>query len=719
MRRRRAFSLLEVTLVVVLMAIIAVVGIVNTRQGQTRGQTAGVAELVAEELRSARFRAISQNVPTAVVFPASLASKGVSQGLYVLEGDIAPRVVRSVRYDREYPDVRLFIGTWPSTVALGRDDVKNGANGKDFKVRSWDIPNTKDYVVMFTPSGSVKTNGLPRFGNSYHLAVCSGLTSVATSAPAGSQPTGLDYFALTSISSPSTVSIGASGEIRVKNELFDNGGLAVSNSSIVTAVGALPPAASGPGTNANPVVASAKLVPDLAPPFEIQPGSEAVVTVEAADDDGDPLYIQWTTNPANQGKFSSTGLQKMEWIPSPTGPGRYRATWAWTPNEGAAVGSSVNLTYQVTDGRGGSATGSLAGPIQAAKPGHIAFTRIMESGEAEIAVADPDGQNIRYATVLGDEISHYSPMFSPDGRRIASFGFDPHQSDAESVFVSNCDGTGLRRLAGRPDGYYTEGAKRGLAWSPNGTFIVASDFFSGTGLLRIDVRDGNQQFITSPPPDSSDLNADCCPREIAGETWIAFERTFETRYDIALTKLSGGGYTVVASQPDTYFVQPVWSPDGTRLAFCDDDNLWVSGPVTPGTTPSKTRIANNLNAYSGFPHWSPNGELIAYVDEDYKLRVVRRNGSHPVTNAPSSSKVVIDTDDFGNFWWSPDSESLVFDNGLNISTVRISGSAPPRITVKSSGSRTFTFVIPIPPPFGPITFTFVLANEYGPVWSLK
>lgn len=125
--KKRAFSLLEIILVVVLMVIVAAVVIVNGRQGAPRGQISGVADLVAEELRSARFRAISQQTPVAVVFPSNGGSTAVSSGLYVLEGAVHPKVVRSIRYDREYPDSRIFVGVWPGLSSPNRDDLRIGS----------------------------------------------------------------------------------------------------------------------------------------------------------------------------------------------------------------------------------------------------------------------------------------------------------------------------------------------------------------------------------------------------------------------------------------------------------------------------------------------------------------------------------------------------------------------------------------------------------------
>jgi Tol biopolymer transport system component len=128
-----------------------------------------------------------------------------------------------------------------------------------------------------------------------------------------------------------------------------------------------------------------------------------------------------------------------------------------------------------------------------------------------IHVADVDGGNTWRLT--HDATGETEPIWSPDGKRIAFVGYDA-SSHAQGVFVVNIDGTRRVRLTqphpvNEQIGY--------LSWSPDGTRIL----FSGVG--------GQFKAI-----------------------WVvAAEGT-------GITRLTSGEW-----RDDT----PVWSPDGTMIAF--------------------------------------------------------------------------------------------------------------------------------------------------------
>ena len=87
------------------------------------------------------------------------------------------------------------------------------------------------------------------------------------------------------------------------------------------------------------------------------------------------------------------------------------------------------------------------------KTGGLAFAAI-------IAVISATG-----ASTAADRVRYWSPVWSPDGKRIA-FVSDRDGSDFGNVFVAAADGGNPRQVTRDNLG------KTGVAWSPNGKWIA-------------------------------------------------------------------------------------------------------------------------------------------------------------------------------------------------------------------------------------------------------
>lgn len=668
MRKSRGYSLIEVILVVALMAVVAGVGLVNTNRATSRGEASGVAELLAEELRSAQSRAMSQHIPVGLCFPAGACC----QGFYVLEGAEHPRVTRSVNYAREFPGSRIFLGLWPVTSPVAHGDIQCCSPGQEFTVNNWGTPQPSDYTILFTPSGVVKTNGLPYFDSQYHLVVAEGVTAT----PSGTSVTGspLAFFQLTSAGQPSTICLTASGAVHVEAGVTgEAGGLAV-NHSVGGGTTAAPLGYTAPGSNHNPVVTLARLDPEQTPPFQIQKGQQVSVVVEASDPDGDPLYLSWTTSPSGLGKFSSANASRMTWVPSTTGPGHYRATWVWTaPETGIAAGQTISLNYQVSDTRSGTATGDIGGDLVVTAGSRLAFTRVTAYGDQEIATSLPDGSKLTFATIEGDDIDHHNPAFNPDATKLANYGEDWNLASLEQLYVSNVDGTGLRMLMETDDGFEYNYAKRSPSWSSDGTEIAVADFFGS--ISRVNVAAATVATLTTPATaDDWDEAVQCSPLPIAGADRVLFVRNHVDRSLICTINLNGGGLNVLSNNAvDAYAMEPTWSKDGSKVVYTDDmSNLWVA--ASDGST--RSAILTGVDCYK--PQFSPDGTLIAFINDSDELCVVKVNGSNPDTAVANSAKAVVTGDYVEDFWWSPNNNELVWSNSTELFTVNALGAVVTR-----------------------------------------
>lgn len=250
---------------------------------------------------------------------------------------------------------------------------------------------------------------------------------------------------------------------------------------------------------------------------------------------------------------------------------------------------------------------------------------IVFSSYGKIYTIQPDGSGLR-PVVLPDQEHKYDfyPSWSPDGLRIATSG-QMREPDGywtiTGLQVFSADGTGFDHL---PIFGYIEDP----AWSPDGAHIL---FIRERGL-----------FSTTPEGTSPTLlesNA-WSPAWSPAGTQIAFIRPEEGPYEDAglyTMTADGGGAHKVLDLPGRV-LSPSWSPDGSTIAFTyrarearDDPGpgelpYTYSGPniyavsVTGGGPVRLTDSGTDQD-----PVWSPDGTTIAFQSD--RLSV-------PPTSAP-------------------------------------------------------------------------------------
>jgi len=142
----------------------------------------------------------------------------------------------------------------------------------------------------------------------------------------------------------------------------------------------------------------------------------------------------------------------------------------------------------------------------------------------------------------------------------------------------------------------------------------------------------------------------------------------------------GSAQTNLTSNTASDF-DPVWPPDGQRIAFTSDrdGNLEVYVMNTDGSGPTNLTI----NAASDFfPAWSPDGEKIAFTsnrDGNIDVFVMNADGSGP-TNLTSNA-----ASDFLPAW-SPDGQKIAFQSDRDgfgndeVYVMNADGSAQTRLT---------------------------------------
>lgn len=142
-------------------------------------------------------------------------------------------------------------------------------------------------------------------------------------------------------------------------------------------------------------------------------------------------------------------------------------------------------------------------------------------------------------------------------------------------------------------------------------------------------------------------------------TKIAFTSFRDGQAEIYVMNADGSNQTNISNNP-AHDHEPTWSPDGSKIAFSSvrDGNLEIYVMGADGSAP--TRLTNS-SGYDAQPTWSPTTAKIAFMsnrDGNYEIYVMGADGSHQanVTNNPAA-------DSYPE--WSPNGTQIAFSSNRN------------------------------------------------------
>ncbi len=190
--------------------------------------------------------------------------------------------------------------------------------------------------------------------------------------------------------------------------------------------------------------------------------------------------------------------------------------------------------------------------------------------ESKIYVMSPDGSGLRRLTSV-DYVDHYSPVWSPDGTRIAFISWHPEGSS--EIHVMNADGTGIEQL--------TNGGGS-ASWSPDGTRIAFIRVVEGASQIHVMNADG-----TGIEQLTDDNGSFSNPAWSPDGTQIAAAWDREG-HDLALVRMNADGSGLGLLKPtgsvgDDWQESPgslAWSPDGGLIIHeigADKTEIVISG----------------------------------------------------------------------------------------------------------------------------------------------
>jgi Tol biopolymer transport system component len=214
---------------------------------------------------------------------------------------------------------------------------------------------------------------------------------------------------------------------------------------------------------------------------------------------------------------------------------------------------------------------------------HIATGGSAQGGVSTII--NPDDGTFRVVPDQNPNLFNPCGAPSPDGTLLLCETFSEDGSQNGIHTVRSSDGGGLAQITSNPGGDDIPGD-----WSPNGKRIVFQRFdsnFNSVGLFVVNTNGTGLRQIT--PPDFADLSAFGSWSPQGNEIVFSVHLTPDVHSSIWVVHADGSGLHEINVQPASACGganadpnaqgcnHPVWSPDGTKIAFVRSFNNDTDG----------------------------------------------------------------------------------------------------------------------------------------------
>ncbi len=256
---------------------------------------------------------------------------------------------------------------------------------------------------------------------------------------------------------------------------------------------------------------------------------------------------------------------------------------------------------------------------QVPKTEKIAFTSNRD-GDTEIYIMNPDGS--QQVNLTGHPAADFDPTWSPTGEQIL---FNSNRDGQWDLYLMNADGKNVRKV------FAEVGDRRDPTWAPDGKQIaylrrdewaIYISTIDGKTVERIaDAGEGGGKPAWSP--DGSEIVFMLAG---AGEKW---GRRLPLSRQIRVVNLRSGTKRTLFAKRLPTMENPVWSPDGKRLAFSwMNRDLWDKQVhdrwgkrvfdaqtiyVAPRNGGEFQQIVSEKGPYALEPAWSPFGDELQIV----------------------------------------------------------------------------------------------------------
>jgi len=433
----------------------------------------------------------------------------------------------------------------------------------------------------------------------------------------------------------------------------------------------------------SPAPAPVRRVSVVAPPMPIPPRDAALASLSP---DGTML----ASTAVDSTGTASLWLRSLDAIDGRILPGSVDGAAAFWSPDGRHLAFFTQDKLKKLDLRGGNP--EVLCPVTSYGRGGSWGTRgvIVFSAGAEgplYRVSQDGGASERATTLDSGETGHRFPRFLPDGRHFL-FASMPAQGQQHTIYVGSVGDAKRRERLMTADGTPVYVEPGWLLYVRNGR-TVAHRFDARARKLV-----GEPIALIDEPHRTQYLGA---PSLIAGARGpIAYFREQSDLTRLAWLGLSGGAEEAVAIPPGPYESVAI-SPDASRAMLTrrtsqSEGDLWI----TDLEHPAPTRFTFGPGR-TDRPVWSPDGTRIAYSTDrsghwDVYVKAIDGTGAgEPVLESGSLLK-------YAN-GWTPDGQTLIYEQigektGWDIWALPMQGDRTPRPLFQTAADEQFGAVSP-------------------------
>src|SRR5215203_6065481 len=297
----------------------------------------------------------------------------------------------------------------------------------------------------------------------------------------------------------------------------------------------------------------------------------------------------------------------------------------------------------------------------------------MPMGSSTLWIVNSQGGEPRQLTQVNNPPgSHYAPSWSPDAKRVAFINFNTVSPQVWSIAVS---GDGLQSIT-----KHGTGDKSWPIYAPDGNSIY---YNRGEAFWKTPVSPDSGAAVGEPIK-VADLGSTVIRNATlsASGKWIAYSASITTDNLISvpispLTNEPAGSPSFLTNQPGTRHIAPVFSPDGSKIAFSAQRR---GNAVNLLIADADGGNLNQITTEGGrFPSWYPDGKQLAFLSDRHGQRKF-----WSIAAAGGNEEVLFEIDGIESPRMSPNAQQVAFnftkDGIVNVTTMPVTGGELKQLT---------------------------------------